>query len=110
LRIARDDDDSRFQLYEVFVFLKFRYLLTFGNQITINITRLGRVAKRLFERPEEALHPVAFFISLHDNKDYSIFFAIDKWKTLHYLNDRIIPSEITSLATLGSRSKGFFII
>jgi hypothetical protein len=61
LRIVPLEDDSRILPYKVIYILKFRYLLTFKNQITIINMRLGRVAKRLIERPKMALHPVAFF-------------------------------------------------
>lgn len=62
LRIVRAKDNSKILLYRMIDFPKFINLLTSGIQITIINTRLGRVAKRLIERPKMALHPVAFFL------------------------------------------------
>lgn len=59
MRIARPEDDLISFLYRVIDSIKFRLLLTFINQIAIINMRLGRVAKRLIERPKMALHPVA---------------------------------------------------
>lgn len=47
------------RLYEI---TNFQNLLTFTHHFIIINMRLGRVAKRLIERPKTALHPVAFFL------------------------------------------------
>ena len=71
---TRLEDDPRIFLYQVIDFLKFRYLLTFRNQIIIINMRLGRAAKRLIERPKMALHPVAFFLQKGSIENVSLLY------------------------------------
>ena len=74
MRISLLEEDPRMFLYQGIDFPKFRYLLTFRNQITIINMRLGRVAKRLIERPKTALHPVAFFLQKGSIENVSLLY------------------------------------
>jgi len=91
LLTARLEDNPRIFLFQVIDFLKFRYLLTFRNQIIIINMRLGRVAKRLIERLKMALHPVAFFLP----GGIKLIFLIDQLFFSNWKNSwRSIPTNM----------------